>query len=142
MNLTIESLLIFFLIVFNASISVFYFQSLLKIRQLNNANIHMKLSNMALSETIQDNELSSDIDIHKENFIKFLSDSRDWAFEYIDQSQKQIKEFIDIADKHFAFFDSYGMLSEGQLFYEDMKIMSEEYKKLKSLLPEEADDRR
>ena len=30
--------------------------------------------------------------VHKENFIKFLSDSRDWAFEYIEQSQKTIKE--------------------------------------------------
>ena len=34
----------------------------------------------------------SDDSIHKENFIKFLSDSRDWAFEYIEQSQKTIKE--------------------------------------------------
>jgi hypothetical protein len=30
--------------------------------------------------------------VHKENFIKFLSDSRDWAFEYIETSQKTIKE--------------------------------------------------
>ncbi len=35
---------------------------------------------------------TSDDLIHKENFIKFLSDSRDWAFEYIEQSQKTIKE--------------------------------------------------
>ncbi len=34
----------------------------------------------------------SDDTLHKENFIKFLSDSRDWAFEYIEQSQKTIKE--------------------------------------------------
>ncbi len=33
--------------------------------------------------------------VHKENFIKFLSDSRDWAFEYIEQSQKTIKEVSD-----------------------------------------------
>jgi phosphosulfolactate synthase (CoM biosynthesis protein A) len=34
----------------------------------------------------------SDDTLHKENFIKFLSDSRDWAFEYIETSQKTIKE--------------------------------------------------
>ena len=34
----------------------------------------------------------SDDTIHKENFIKFLSDSRDWAFEYIEKSQQTIKE--------------------------------------------------
>lgn len=81
-------------------------------------------------------------DIHKDSFIKFLSDSRDWAFEYIDKSQKQIKEFIEIADREFAFFDSYGVLSQEYPHYETMKTISEEYKKLKSLLPEETDDRR
>jgi hypothetical protein len=34
----------------------------------------------------------SDDTIHKENFIKFLSDSRDWAFDYIEKSQKTIEE--------------------------------------------------
>ena len=29
------------------------------------------------------------------NFIKFLSDSRDWAFEYIEKSQQTIKEVSD-----------------------------------------------
>jgi len=37
----------------------------------------------------------SDDTLHKENFIKFLSDSRDWAFEYIEKSQKTIKEVSD-----------------------------------------------
>ena len=37
----------------------------------------------------------SDESIHKENFIKFLSDSRDWAFEYIEKSQQTIKEVSD-----------------------------------------------
>lgn len=76
-------------------------------------------------------------DIQQESFIKFLSDSREMAFDYIDNAQKQIKEFIDIADKEFAFFDSWGLLSEDQLYYENMKRVSEEYKKLRSLLPEE-----
>lgn len=88
------------------------------------------------------NELKSlpdkiDNDIHRENFIKFLSDSRDMAFIYINDAQKQIKEFIDIADKEFAFFDSFGSLTQEYPHYEEMKKISKEYKKLKSLLPEE-----
>jgi hypothetical protein len=83
-----------------------------------------------------------DQDIHKENFIKFLSDSRDWAFDYIDKVQKGLKNFIDIADKEFAYFDSYGILSQGHPHYETMEKISSEYKKLKELLPEETDDRR
>lgn len=78
-----------------------------------------------------------DGDIHTQNFIKFLSDSREMAFNYIDDAQQQIKHFVEIADKHFAFFDSWGDLSQDQLYYEDMKIISSEYKKLRSLLPEE-----
>ena len=37
----------------------------------------------------------SDDTLHKENFIKFLSYSRDWAFEYIEKSQQTIKEVSD-----------------------------------------------
>jgi hypothetical protein len=40
-----------------------------------------------------------DQDMHKENFIKFLSDSRDWAYEYIEMSQATIKEVIEELNK-------------------------------------------
>jgi uncharacterized protein YlxP (DUF503 family) len=40
-----------------------------------------------------------DQDMHKENFIKFLSESRDWAYEYIEMSQATIKEVIDELNK-------------------------------------------
>jgi len=53
------------------------------------------IKNTALEELTSriknDAGISDDL-VHKENFIKFLSDSRDWAFEYIEQSQKTIKE--------------------------------------------------
>lgn len=74
---------------------------------------------------------------HEESFIKFLSDSRNMAFEYIDAAQKQIKEFITIADQEFAFFDNYGDLTQQYPHYDAMKKISAEYKKLRSLLPEE-----
>lgn len=142
MGLSIESFSLIFLLVFNLSILVLYFQSLLKLKMTLNSAALANISNLALKETIAFNHFEDTQDVHQENFIKFLSDSRDWAFEYIDKSQKQIKEFVDIADKQFAFFDSWGTLSEGDLYYETMKIVSEEYKKLKQLLPEETDDRR
>ena len=53
------------------------------------------IKNKALEELtsqVRDSVGVSDDAVHKENFIKFLSDSRDWAFEYIEQSQKTIKE--------------------------------------------------
>ena len=57
----------------------------------------------------------SDDTLHKENFIKFLSDSRDWAFEYIEKSQQTIKEVSE------------------ELNSKGLKIYSE---KLLALLPE------
>ncbi len=56
------------------------------------------IKNAALEELtnrIKNDAGISDDSIHKENFIKFLSDSRDWAFEYIETSQKTIKEVSD-----------------------------------------------
>ena len=56
------------------------------------------IKNKALEELnsqINNGISMSDDTIHKENFIKFLSDSRDWAFEYIEKSQQTIKEVSD-----------------------------------------------
>jgi hypothetical protein len=134
-------ILIFFLLLSNITIGMFYFQSLLKIKYYSKKIIDTTFENILLKEKSDFEQNETDIDIHQENFIKFLSDSRDWAFDYIDKSQKQIKEFIDIADKEFAFFDSYGILTSEYPHYESMKTISQEYKKLKVLLPEESDDR-
>lgn len=38
-------------------------------------------------------------DVHKESFIKFLSDSRDWAYQYIETTQKTIKEVAEGLNK-------------------------------------------
>lgn len=80
--------------------------------------------------------------IHKENFIKFLSDSREWAFDYIEKVQAGLKDFIEIADKEFSYFEEYGILAQEYPHYKTMEKISKEYKKLKELLPEDMDDRR
>ena len=135
-------ILVFFLLLLNFTISIFYFQSLLKIKYYSKKVIDTTFENLLFREKYESNQNEKDNEIHQENFIKFLSDSRDWAFDYIDKSQKQIKEFVDMADKEFAFFDSFGILTEKYPNYDTMKKISEEYKKLKNLLPEESDDRR
>jgi hypothetical protein len=70
-----------------------------------------------LAETFEANYLlteqlissnKTDSENHNENFIKYLSDSRDWAFSYIENTQQVIKEiseelkqkgFSDISEK-------------------------------------------
>lgn len=75
--------------------------------------------------------------IAQDSFFKFVSDSREWAFEYIDNVQNELKSFIDIADKEFNHFDKYGVVVEGSPLHRSMTVLSKEYKKLKKLLPEE-----
>jgi len=80
----------------------------------------------------------SDDSIHKENFIKFLSDSRLWAFEYIENVQKGLTKFVNDVDADISHFDEYGeTLSMSRPDYPSMKNISKAYKELKTLLPED-----
>ncbi len=80
----------------------------------------------------------SDDSIHKENFIKFLSDSRLWAFEYIENVQKGLTKFVNDVDADISHFDEYGeTLSMSRPDYPSMKNISKAYKELKILLPED-----
>ena len=79
----------------------------------------------------------SDESIHKENFIKFLSDSRDWAFSYIESVQKGLTKFVNDVDADVSHFDKYGdVVSMSRPDYPSMKNISKAYKELKTLLPE------
>jgi hypothetical protein len=79
----------------------------------------------------------SDSDVHKENFIKFLSDSRDWAYLYIEDVQKGLSKFVYDIEPEIAYFDEYGLVGEAYPHYHSMKKISQAYKELKKLLPEE-----
>ena len=78
-----------------------------------------------------------DNDVHKENFIKFLSDSRDWAYEYIEDVQKALVLFVSEIEPEIAYFDEYGLVGDAYPHYHSMKKISAEYKELKKLLPSE-----
>ena len=79
------------------AISYFVVLSKLIVTKKNLSKIYV--DNFALEQYIkllQDSKSNStDQEVHKENFLKFLSDSRDWAFEYIEKSQQIIKEVSD-----------------------------------------------
>lgn len=86
-----------------------------------------------------DNEKS-----HNESFIKFLSDSRDWAFGYIEEVQNSLKSFIDEVEPQIEHYNKYGIVIEGMAPPHDfaLKKISKELDNLKKLLPEDIDDRR
>ena len=77
-----------------------------------------------------------DSDVHKENFIKFLSDSRDWAYEYIEDVQGSLTLFISEIEPEIAYFDEYGLVGDAYPHYHSMKKISQAYKELKKIMPE------
>lgn len=89
-----------------------------------------------LNEFSQPKNIIAD-DVHKESFIKFLSDSRDWAFEYIENVQNGLTEFTNALDRDIEYFDTFGDSMSIKPNYELLQKISIEYKKLKSLLPED-----
>ncbi len=71
-----------------------------------------------------------------EGFINFISQSRDWAFDYIETVQVGIDNFVRDAGPSIEYFDKYGdaiwtPLTEG------MEKISAAYKDLKVLIPED-----
>jgi hypothetical protein len=99
----------------------------------------------ALSDVIEsnlNNKIISDyaagktVDPEREAFSKFIEQSRDWAFQYIEDCQKTIGNFIETAGPPIEYFDKYGdaiwtPLTEG------MEKISIAYKDLKRLMPED-----
>lgn len=98
----------------------------------------------AASDQKDPETLKIEEDIHKEDFIKFLSDSRDWAFTYIEQVQSGIKKFVEEVEPQIEYYNTYGIVIEGMVPPHDfaLKKISKEFQELKKFLPEETNDRR
>ena len=131
---------------FSVSFAVAYLSVLKRLEVITKAFAQLVVLNSTIQEafeaSLQSPASKEDQDIHKENFIKFLSDSRDWAFEYIEDVQKQLEEFVRDVEPEIMYFDEYGVVGDAYPHYHSMKKISTAYKNLKNLLPEEADDRR
>ena len=131
---------------FSVSFAVAYLSVLKRLEVMTKAFAQLVVLNSTIQEAFEASMQSpiskEDQDIHKESFIKFLSDSRDWAFEYIEDVQKQLENFIRDVEPEIMYFDEYGVVGDAYPHYHSMKKISSAYKDLKKLLPEEVDDRR
>jgi hypothetical protein len=95
------------------------------------ATAYSKITQLMLSNEKLDN------DVHKESFIKFLSDSRDSAFEYIEEVQSGISKFVDQVDPEISYFNEYGDIMAMLPNYDSMKKIATAYEDLIKLLPKE-----
>jgi hypothetical protein len=78
-------------------------------------------------------------DPSSEAFLKFVSDSRDWAYQYIDEVQASLNKFITDIEPEIVYFDEYGVVGSAYPHYYSMKKISGAYKELKKMLPEDYD---
>jgi hypothetical protein len=138
-----DAILIFF-IVLSVSFATSYIAVLYQLKKVKLSFAKVFLENIMLidnAEKLQSSRELSENDIHRENFIKFLSDSRDWAFTYIEDVQKGLTKFVEEVDPSINYFLEFGTISEGQPLHSDMKKISTAYKDLKKFLPESVEDR-
>ena len=95
-----------------------------------NANIVRSEYTRALQE-IENMKLEK-----SDDFVKFLSNSRDWAFEYIEDAQEKISEFDKQIQKIAEWNRTYGSVVGDTPHSSKIEEINLAYDKIRSLLPE------
>lgn len=103
-----------------------------KIRKMSS---RLLLIGAALTSKYSDTAFD-DVDATKEQFLAFVSQSREWAFNYIDSVQSALKEFYRDVEPIINQYENYGRLVTSQHSV-DMDKLSIACQKLKKVLPQE-----
>lgn len=128
----IESILVGVFVFFTLLFLSLYLAQIKKNRAILANTIQLLLLQQSVNEETKTDKEKSD-----EAFLKFVSDSRDWAYQYIEEVQKSLNSFINDIDPEIAYFDEYGLVGDAYPHYHSMKKISASYKELKKILPED-----
>jgi hypothetical protein len=112
--------------------------------RMRSNNIKLKLQ---VIDLIQRNEVlktsldsRENKDIEKtEGFLNFVTQSRDWAFQYIEEVQSVLNKFINDIEPEIDYFKEYGDIASMSPNYYSMKKIAQSYDELKQLLPKETE---
>lgn len=117
------------------------FLSLYVIQKKANKVIIAKTLEALLLQQLTRAPSKTDQDQSDEAFLKFVSDSRDWAYQYIEEVQAGLSSFINEVAPQIDYYNEYGSSVEGMIAPHDfaLKKISSEFEKLKTLLPEDYD---
>jgi len=117
------------------------FLSLYVLQKRANKVLIAKTLEALLMQQLTSNINKTDKDQSNEDFLKFVSDSRDWAYQYIEEVQSGLKLFIDEVGPQIDYYNKYGSAVDGMIAPHDfaLKKISSEFEKLKTLLPEDYD---
>ena len=133
-----NNVILIFLLTLSVSFAMLSLYIYLKLKKSKLYMAKLFLENFELNkyaEKIQATKELNDNDIHRENFIKFLSDSRDWAFTYIEDVQNGLTKFVEEVDPTINYFLEFSTIQEGNPLNSGMKKISVAYLDLKKFLP-------
>lgn len=132
--------------IFTLSFAIAYISSVVRMKKMTEEFVKVLISQtqleLAYGNYVKAKNSAEGADIHTQNFIKFLSDSRDWAFQYIEDVQVGIKKFMNEVQPQIDYYNKYGIVIEGVVPPHDfaLKKISKEIDELKKFLPEEVND--
>jgi hypothetical protein len=128
--------------ILSVSFAVAYTATLSALIKANNILTKTIIDKFILQEyidTVQSGkDIKTDEEIHQESFLNFISESRDWAFEYIENVQSALNKFVVEVDPSIEYFEKYGDVVAGPN-NELLKKISVSYKELKNVLPKDQD---
>lgn len=94
-----------------------------------------QMLNQGLEELKQ--KMENDKLLQSDGFVKFLSTSREWAFNYIEQVQGALEEFDHTVNQITEWNRTYGTALSDNLFSNKIEEISLAYERLQSLLPKD-----
>ena len=112
-----------------------------------NKKLSIETIQMALDKTIISEKLREQLDKkdsesieQSEGFLKFISQSRDWAFDYIEQVQAALLEFKNKVETQILYAKTYGTVSGESPHSVIIDKISDAYDELAKVMPEDSAD--
>ena len=101
-----------------------------------NENLEVYIRNSILTKELKDRLEQADIQTlaNNDDFLKFVSQSRDWAFEYIESTQENIYEFVTKAGPVIEYLDEF---DPPIITNDQKKALVGAYNSIRSTLPDE-----
>ena len=130
----------FIMFFINAVAFVYLLSITVKLRVKNlsliNENLEVYIRNSILTKELKDRLEQADIQTLASNddFLKFVSQSRDWAFEYIESTQENIYEFVTKAGPVIEYLDEF---DPPIITNDQKKALVGAYNSIRSTLPDE-----
>jgi hypothetical protein len=111
----------------------------LKTKKLTAKFLQYSLDKAVIVETLKKElEKRSPDNIEKtDGFLKFISESRDWAFKYIEDVQAALATFKDKVEPNLEYARTYGSVSGTSAHTDIIEEISEAYLELKKVMPED-----